>query len=137
LPILLPTSGNFLGPKTRAATPAITASSGTPRPNKALQVRPFLALSTLDLVLVGPNTRVLLLGLVLLKKEMVALLVKKVELEEQKGREGGGTLGMEVETEERHVDEISIFFFFFFTFFFSGCGVLGLFWLGKMDNEGG
>lgn len=56
----------------------------------------------------------LLLGLVLLKKVRVALLVKKVELEEQKGREGGVTLGMEVETGERQLDEISIDFLFLF-----------------------
>lgn len=42
--MLRPTSGNFLGPKTRAATPAITTSSGTPRPKKALQVKPFVVL---------------------------------------------------------------------------------------------
>lgn len=50
--MLRPTSGNFLGPKTRAATPAITTSSGTPSPNKALQVRPlflFLLTDTLTL----------------------------------------------------------------------------------------
>lgn len=56
----------------------------------------------------------LLLGLALLKKVRVALLVKKVELEEQKGREGGVTLGMEVETGERQLDEISIDFLFLF-----------------------
>lgn len=39
-----PTSGNFLGPKTRAATPAMTTSSGTPNPRIALQVRPFALL---------------------------------------------------------------------------------------------
>ena len=132
LPILFPTSGNFLGPKTRAATPAITTSSGTPRPNKALQVRPFLALSTLVLVVAPPSTRVLLLGLVLLKKVRVALLVKKVELEEEKGRDGGVTLGMEVETGERQIDEISIDFF---CFCFLGYGFWSCCWLEKMDNE--
>ena len=40
-PMLRPTSGNFLGPKTSAATPAMTTSSGTPRPNKQVQVRRF------------------------------------------------------------------------------------------------
>ena len=39
--------------------------------------------------------------------------MKKVELEEEKGREGGVTLGMEVETGERQIDEISIDFFVF------------------------
>jgi len=39
-----------LGPKTRAATPAITTSSGTPNPKMALQVRPlFLLLPALTL----------------------------------------------------------------------------------------
>jgi len=42
--MLRPTSGNFLGPKTRAATPAITTSSGTPNPKKALQVKRFVLL---------------------------------------------------------------------------------------------
>lgn len=41
LPMLRPTSGNFLGPKTMAATPAITTSSGTPNPKSALQVKPW------------------------------------------------------------------------------------------------
>lgn len=50
LPMLRPTSGNFLGPKTRAATPAITTSSGIPNPKMALQVRPlFLLLPPLTL----------------------------------------------------------------------------------------
>lgn len=34
LPKLRPISGSFFGPKTSAATPAITTSSGTPSPNK-------------------------------------------------------------------------------------------------------
>jgi hypothetical protein len=42
--MLRPTSGNFLGPKTMAATPAITTSSGTPNPKRALQVKPLLFL---------------------------------------------------------------------------------------------
>uniref|UniRef100_A0A7C9D2P8 Uncharacterized protein n=1 Tax=Opuntia streptacantha TaxID=393608 RepID=A0A7C9D2P8_OPUST len=41
--MLRPISGSFLGPKTRAATPAMTASSGTPRPNKELQEKPLRA----------------------------------------------------------------------------------------------
>lgn len=102
-PKLLPTSGNFLGPKTRAATPAITASSGTPRPNKALQVRPFLALSVLVLILVLPRTKALLLTLFLFKNELVvAPLVKKVDWDEEKGSEGGH-LGV-----DRVKDEISM-----------------------------
>jgi hypothetical protein len=106
LPILFPTSGNFLGPKTRATTPAITATSGTPRPNKALQVRPFLAGSVLVLILV--TTRVLLLGLVFFKEAVVAMLERKEELEEEKGREGKGIL--ELEEKERVTDEISMAF---------------------------
>lgn len=43
-PILRPTSGSFLGPKTRATTPAITTSSGTPSPNKQLQEKPLFLL---------------------------------------------------------------------------------------------
>lgn len=122
LPILFPTSGNFLGPKTRAATPAITASSGTPRPNKALQVRPFLAGSVL--VLVRVTTRVLLLGLVFFKKAVVAMLERNEELEEETGREGKGIL--ELEEKERVADEISM------AFGLVGLGALG--WLGKMDG---
>lgn len=106
LPILFPTSGNFLGPKTKAATPAITTSSGTPRPNNALHVRPFLAGSVLVLVLV--TTRALLLGLVLLKKGVVAMLVRKVELEEDRGREGEAIL--KVEEKDKAKDEISMVF---------------------------
>ena len=74
----------------------------------------------------------LLLGLVLLKKVRVALLAKKVELEEEKGRESGVTLGMEVETGERQIDEISIDFF---CFCFLGYGFWSCCWLEKMDNE--
>ena len=72
----------------------------------------------------------LLLGLVLLKKVRVALLAKKVELEEEKGRDGGVTLGMEVETGERQIDEISIDFFFFLFLFF-GLWVLELLLVGE------
>lgn len=52
LPILRPTSGNFLGPNTSAATPAITTSSGIPSPNIQVQDRA-------GLVLGRPRTRVL------------------------------------------------------------------------------
>ena len=51
--------GKFLGPKARAATPAITASSGKPNPNKALQVRALLL-------------RVLILAFLELALELVA-----------------------------------------------------------------
>lgn len=56
LPILLPISGNFLGPKTSAATPAITTSSGTPSPNKHVQDRPGFVLGR---VVGRPRTRAL------------------------------------------------------------------------------
>ena len=121
LPILFPTSGNFLGPKTKAATPAITTSSGTPRPNKALQVRPFLAL-WLPLVVL-PRTRELQ-DLVLLKK---AVVLKKVELEEEKGRERGGF------GRDRVTDEISMFI----SICLSGtCGFWGDFWFTGFEEKG-
>lgn len=48
--MLRPTSGSFLGPKTRVATPAITTSSGIPSPNIQLQEKPlFLVLAGMDL----------------------------------------------------------------------------------------
>ena len=54
--MLLPTSGNFLGPNTSAATPAMTTSSGTPSPNKHVQDRPGLVLGR---VLGRPRARFL------------------------------------------------------------------------------
>ncbi|KAL0903611.1 hypothetical protein M5K25_028002 [Dendrobium thyrsiflorum] len=39
-PILRPISGSFFGPKTSAATPAMTTSSGTPSPNRQRQSSP-------------------------------------------------------------------------------------------------
>lgn len=39
-PKLRPISGSFFGPKTSAVTPAITTSSGTPRPNMQRHPRP-------------------------------------------------------------------------------------------------
>lgn len=73
-PILRPTSGNFLGPKTRATTPAITTSSGTPSPNKQVQDKPFFfPLSRLDLF---PWAMV----------KGLRVLVKKDELEEEKDK---------------------------------------------------
>lgn len=77
----------------------------------------------------------LLLGLVLLKKVRVALLAKKVELEEEKGREGGVTLGMEVETGERQIDEISIEFFVF-AFWVMGFGAVAGWRRWIMNEEG-
>lgn len=77
----------------------------------------------------------LLLGLVLLKKVRVALLVKKVELEEEKGRQGGVTLGMEVETGERQTDEISIDFFVF-VFWVMGFGAVAGWRRWIMNEEG-
>jgi hypothetical protein len=81
-------------------------------------VRPFLAGSVLVLVLV--STRALLLGLVFFKKAVVAMLERKVELEEEKGREGKVILGLE--EKDRVTDEISM------AFWVSGFGG----WSGKM-----
>lgn len=60
------------------------------------------------LVLVLVTTRALLLGLVLLKKGVLAMLVRKVELEEDRGREGEAIL--EVEEKDKAKDEISMVF---------------------------
>ncbi|KAM2268276.1 hypothetical protein ACFX1S_046418 [Malus domestica] len=96
-----PTSGNFLGPKIRAATPAITTSSGIPRPNRALHVILFWALSVLVLLLL--RTKALPLTVVLLKdKTVVPLLDKKVDWDDWKGRKRGD-LGV-----DRVKDDISM-----------------------------
>ncbi|RWR87927.1 LOW QUALITY PROTEIN: protein ALP1-like protein [Cinnamomum micranthum f. kanehirae] len=71
--MLRPTSGSFLGPKRRAATPAMTTSSGTPSPNKQRQSRPVC-----DLFLV--KTIVLLF----FNRNSFLPLLKKRDLQEDK-----------------------------------------------------
>ncbi|KAM1113406.1 hypothetical protein ACFX2B_045532 [Malus domestica] len=105
-----PTSGNFLGPKIRAATPAITTSSGIPRPNRALHVILFWALSVLVLLLL--RTKALPLTVVLLKdKTVVPLLDKKVDWDDWKGRKRGD-LGV-----DRVKDDISMNLIFVYLIF--------------------
>lgn len=123
-PILLPTSGNFLGPKTRAATPAITTSSGTPNPNSALQVKPLLPL--LAPLLEIPTTKEPFLALqdaavlILFERDREEELVKKAELKDVRGREG--SWGSDEEGGTVRDEEISMVFAsrFPFSFFFSG-----------------
>lgn len=99
--MLRPTSGNFLGPKTRAATPAITTSSGTPRPKKALQVRFFL---------------LLLVPVVALFKrsEVVLELVDMKEKEEEEI----GSFGISEEDERERVASMAMALRFYSIFWF-------------------
>lgn len=92
LPRLRPTSGNFLGPKTTAATPAITTSSGTPSPNKALQVKPFVLL-------------VPILALFNRSEVVLELEAKKDKFEED---EENGSLGITEEEEEEERERVII-----------------------------
>uniref|UniRef100_M4EW07 Pre-mRNA-splicing factor Syf1/CRNKL1-like C-terminal HAT-repeats domain-containing protein n=1 Tax=Brassica campestris TaxID=3711 RepID=M4EW07_BRACM len=75
------TLGSFLGPKSKAATPAITASSGTPRPNRALQVSDFLLCSGR----IATKERVFGRRVVAMKQ-----LENKEERDEERGRVTGG-----------------------------------------------
>lgn len=108
LPILLPISGSFLGPKSNAATPAITASSGTPRPNRALQVSAaFLLLCSGR---IATKERVFGLRWVVAMKQ----LENKEERDDERGRVTGGG-------EDRVATDVAITALFQ-SFFFSSSG---------------
>ena len=95
-PMLRPISGSFLGPKSRAATPAMTTSSGTPSPNKQRQSRPVCALFLVKTIV-----------LLFFNRNSFLPLLKKRDLQEDKEALWGvlGRVGR-----RRLEAEISIFF---------------------------